>query len=227
MRLNLLLRGFLLIATLAGTGWLFKATGLEVTTWLDTAVKSGGITGKMLFIAVGALVTALGLPRQMVCFLGGYVCGFIEGSLLALFASVGGCIGSFVYARLLGRAVVLACFPDRICRIDAFLQSHSFATTLLVRLLPIGSNLLTNLAAGISGIRIRAFVTASTLGYIPQTVIFALLGSGMQIDIAFRVSLGVVLFLLSTLLGMWWFFHCYGIQNTGHRHKQRRSLSGE
>lgn len=206
MHLNLPLRGFYLVATLTGVGWLFKTIGLdEATTWLDTVAKEDGLSGKVLFIAIGTLVTALGLPRQMVCFLGGYAFGCIEGSLLALLASVGGCVSSFAYARLLGRTVVLARFSGRIRCIDVFLQGNPFAIILLIRLLPVGSNLLTNLMAGISSIQTTAFVTGSALGYVPQTVIFALLGSGIQIDPAFRISLSAVLFLLSALGGVWIF----------------------
>ncbi|KAF0136622.1 MAG: hypothetical protein FD153_1901 [Rhodospirillaceae bacterium] len=204
--LNLPLRGLLLLITLAAVGWLVKVTGFDQvldTVWIDTRIKGNGLAGEALFVAAGALFTALGLPRQVICFLGGYAFGFLEGGWLAMLASVGGCLGSFGYARLLGRSVVLARFPDRIRRLDAFLRGNPFIMTLLIRLLPVGSNLLTNLAGGVSGIQASAFIAGSALGYVPQTVIFAFLGSGIQVDPIFRIGLSIVLFGLSAALGVW------------------------
>ncbi|KAF0118496.1 MAG: hypothetical protein FD149_635 [Rhodospirillaceae bacterium] len=208
MVLKTVLRGMLLIVILGAVGWFLNTTGVDRvfgTAWIDAEVKGNGLTGETLFVAVGALFTAFGLPRQVVCFLGGYAFGLVEGTGVALLASVGGCMGGFVYARFLGRAMVLARYPDRVRRIDAFLRRNPFTMTLVVRLLPVGSNLLTNLAAGISGIQARAFVAGSALGYVPQTIVFVLLGSGLQIDSAFRFGLGIVLFMISTLLGLWIF----------------------
>ncbi|MEJ0045470.1 MAG: hypothetical protein WDN04_04535 [Rhodospirillales bacterium] len=37
-----------------------------------------------------------------------------------------------------------------------------------------------NLAAGVASVRPGAFLAGSLLGYVPQTAIFALLGSGVQ-----------------------------------------------
>ena len=65
-----------------------------------------------------------------------------------------------------------------------------------------GSNLVTNLAAGVSGVRALPFIAGSGLGFIPQTVIFALLGSGIHLDPVLRISTGIVLFLISVMLGV-------------------------
>ncbi|MFT5539807.1 MAG: putative membrane protein YdjX (TVP38/TMEM64 family), partial [Alphaproteobacteria bacterium] len=80
-----------------------------------------------------------------------------------------------------------------------------FSTALLIRLLPVGSNLLTNLAAGVSGVRAVPFVAGSTLGYVPQTLIFALVGSGLHIEPALRIGASVVLFVVSGMLGVYLF----------------------
>jgi uncharacterized membrane protein YdjX (TVP38/TMEM64 family) len=50
-------------------------------------------------------------------------------------------------------------------------------------------------------VRAISFIGGSTIGYIPQTVIFALLGSGFNVDLEFRIILSIVLFLASILLG--------------------------
>ena len=79
--------------------------------------------------------------------------------------------------------------------------------TVLVRLLPVGNNLLTNLAAGISSIRPASFLLGSLIGYLPQTLVFALVGSGVQIAPALKLGLAIGLFLISGALGAYLYKH--------------------
>jgi uncharacterized membrane protein YdjX (TVP38/TMEM64 family) len=202
------LRGLALIASFVALGYLVKATGLSGLfdeAWIDAEIRGRGLSGEALFLAVGAVLTALGFPRQAVCFLGGYAFGFDLGTVLSLAASVGGCVLAFLYARLLGRSFVQGRFPDRIRRIDDFLRANPFSMTLLVRLLPVGSNVVTNLAAGVSGVRALPFLAGSLIGYVPQTAIFALLGSGIHFDPMMRIAASVALFVVSGMVGVYLF----------------------
>lgn len=202
------LRGLVLIATFVAIGYAIKGLGLFGLFdegWVDRHIRGQGHLGELLFVAVGAGLTAIGLPRQAVSFLGGYAFGFIAGTGLALAASVSGCIIAFLYARILGRAPLAARFSDRIRRIDAFLRDNPMSTAMLIRLLPVGSNALTNLAAGVSGVGIVPFVVGSAIGYLPQTVIFALLGSGIHLEPGLRIGASVALFVASGMLGVWLF----------------------
>lgn len=199
------LRGLVLIALLMGLGYGVKLTGLYGLldeTWIDEQIRGQGLMGDLVFLAAGMMMTAFGFPRQAVSFLGGYGFGFGEGAALALGATVLGCVLTFYCARWVGRAYVLGLFAERIRRLDYFLHDHPFSTALLLRLLPAGSNLVTNLAAGVSGIRALPFIAGSGLGFIPQTVIFALLGSGIHLDPGLRITTGIVLFVLSGMIGL-------------------------
>jgi uncharacterized membrane protein YdjX (TVP38/TMEM64 family) len=201
-----MVKGLVLIATFVAIGFLLEGLGLKDlldTHWIDAEVKGKGLGGNALFIMIGALVIAIGLPRQGVCFLAGYAFGFIEGLLSSTLASMFGCIVTFSYARFMGRGFVARKFPERIARIDAFLAGNTFVMTLLIRLLPVGSNLVTNLAAGVAGVRPFPFFLGSILGYLPQSIVFALLGSGIQVDPVFRIGASVVLFVASGVMGVW------------------------
>ncbi|MDP7650588.1 MAG: VTT domain-containing protein [Rhodospirillales bacterium] len=205
MNPRILLRGLILIAVLAAIAWAFEKTGLSTaldTTWIDKEVRGKGVLGEVLFFAVAALFLSVGLPRQVVSFLGGYAFGFLVGTLLALAATALGCVIAFGYARLLGRAMVRKRFSARIQRIDAFLHENPFSMSLLIRLLPAGSNLLTNLAAGVSSVSAAPFIAGSTLGFIPQTMIFALAGSGVSLDPTLRIGLAMALFVVAGAIGL-------------------------
>jgi uncharacterized membrane protein YdjX (TVP38/TMEM64 family) len=205
VRPRLLLKGLVVIATLVALGWGLKASGFGAildTHWVDAEVRGHGVDGELVFLGIGAIAVAVGLPRQAVCFLGGYAFGLGWGVVLASLASIAGCAVAFLYARLLGRELVLHKFAARVRRVDAFLHDNPLTMTVLIRFLPVGSNLLTNLVAGVSSVRAVPFIAGSLLGYAPQTIVFVLLGSGIQVDPALRISLSVVLFVLSTVLGV-------------------------
>ncbi len=199
------LKGLVMIVSLVGIGYALKAMGLSDmfdTNWVDTEVKGKGVSGELIFVAMGGLVTAVGFPRQAVAFLGGYAFGFVEGTVLALAGATLGCVTAFAYARILGRSLVQRHFGKRIARFDAFLAGSPFLTTLLIRFLPVGSNVVTNLVAGVSKVAVVPFVLGSAAGYLPQTIVFVLIGSGVQIDPTFRIGLGAVLFVASAALGI-------------------------
>jgi len=199
-----ILQGLLFLASLVGLFFLLRQLGLDLDqAWIDREIRGRGVTGELVFLGVGALAMALGLPRQVIAFLGGYAYGALWGTTLALLSAVLGCMLSFYYARLLGRALVQGRFPDKVRRLDEFLGRHPFNMALLIRLLPVGHNLSTNLIAGVSSVRALPFIAGSGLGYLPQTLVFALAGSGVNIDTAWRLGSAVLLFLLSALLGVW------------------------
>ena len=205
MNSRILLRGLVLIASLAAIAWAFERMGLGSvldTSWIDAEVRGKGVLGEVLYVAVAALLLAIGLPRQIVSFLGGYAFGVLAGTLLALAATASGCVLTFGYARLLGRAMVRDRFSARIQRIDNFLRDNPFSLSLLIRLLPAGSNFLTNLAAGVSSVHAWPFVAGSVLGFIPQTLIFALAGSGVSLDPALRIGLAMALFVVAGAIGL-------------------------
>ncbi len=201
-----ILKGLLLIASLAALGFLVKhgfLSNMLSEQWIDTRVRGQGWHGDVIFLAVGALTTALGFPRQVVAFLAGYAFGFVSGTALATLAAVFGCVMAFFYARWLGRGLIQNRFPGRIRKVDAFLHEHPFSMAVVIRLLPVGSNVLTNLLAGVSSVRGLPFFAGSGVGYLPQTLVFALAGSGVHFDPALRLTLAGVLFVVSSLIGVW------------------------
>jgi uncharacterized membrane protein YdjX (TVP38/TMEM64 family) len=160
----------------------------------------------LIFLAVGAVFTAVGLPRQMVGFLGGFAFGAVGGTLLSTLGSGLGCALAAGYARWGGRELVARKLGSRIRRVDGFLRHRPFRTALAIRFFPFGSNVLTNLAAGVSAIPLGPFILGSTLGYIPQNFIFALFGAGMNrestMGVALSVGMSVVLFAVSGWMGI-------------------------
>ncbi|HVP09056.1 MAG TPA: VTT domain-containing protein [Burkholderiales bacterium] len=206
MRVKTYLPGLVFLATLVAIGYLLDSGLVQEMlseSWIDAQVRGKGASGELLFVAVGGAATALALPRQIVSFLGGYAFGLGFGTVLALAATELGCALTFYYARLIGRPLVAKRLGARVRRIEDFLAANPFAMTLLIRLLPVGSNFATSLAAGVSRVPARPFLLGSLVGYLPQTLVFTLAGSGVEMGGSLRLASAVVFFVASSAIGVW------------------------
>lgn len=98
MNARVLLKGLGLILSLALLGYLFNASDLGNSineSWIDARIRGHGVEGTLLFLMMGAIFTAVGLPRQIIAFLGGYAFGLLSGTLLATLAALLGCMITF------------------------------------------------------------------------------------------------------------------------------------
>ncbi|MCB1386252.1 MAG: VTT domain-containing protein [Nitratireductor sp.] len=158
--------------------------------------------GRASYFLLGALFTAVGGPRQAVAFFAAYFFGLWPGVIVSTLATGLGCALAALFAKLFEKRVT----PLISGRIDVafdYWRRHPVATTLIIRLLPVGSNLITNLAAGATGIPFAAFLAASIIGYLPQMAVFGLMGSGVDIGHGWQISLGIALFAVLTVFGLW------------------------
>ncbi len=166
------------------------------------AVASPGQLGAGWFVVAAAAACALGLPRQLVAYAAGLGFGLWAGVALALASQVAGCAADFFWTRLVARDWAARRLRGRLARWDAALARHPFSLTLTLRLLPVGSNVVLNLLAGVSGVAAGPFLLASAVGYLPQTVVFVLLGTGVAVGRGPQIALAVALFVAATVLGV-------------------------
>jgi uncharacterized membrane protein YdjX (TVP38/TMEM64 family) len=200
------LPGLVFLITLVAVGYVVESGmlgGLLSEDWIDREVRGKGIPGELLYVAVGGLVTAVAVPRHIVSFLGGYAFGLGLGTALALAATELGCVLVFFYGRFVGRPLVSARLRARVRRIEDFLAANPFSMTLLIRLLPVGNNFATCLAAGVSRVPAGPFLSGSLLGYLPQTFVFTLAGSGIEMGATTRIASAVLFFVASGAIGIW------------------------
>ncbi|MEY3731141.1 MAG: hypothetical protein RLZZ57_1897 [Pseudomonadota bacterium] len=203
-----LIRLLVLALGLMAGGFLLKSLGAAPgTAWVDEYVLGQGLLGDAIFVLAGAALTAAGVPRQGIAFLGGYAFGAVEGTALTMAAQILGCGLAYAWARAIGRpwaeARLAGRFGHRLRPMRDVLIGSPFGATLALRLLPIGNNLAVNLLAGMAGVPFVAFLGASALGYVPQTVIFALLGKGIRVDGVWQMGLAAALFVVSVVIGLW------------------------
>jgi uncharacterized membrane protein YdjX (TVP38/TMEM64 family) len=200
-------RALALLGGLAAVGAGLRALPRLDAGLLDRLVIGHGLTGIALFLLLGALGCAVGVPRQVAAFAAGYAFaagfGLWAAGLLAMAAQMLGCAADFGWARLLARDWVAARLPARLARLQDRVAARPFTATLTLRLLPVGNNLALSLLGGASGVPALPFLAASAVGYLPQTAVCVLLGGGIQLGRGAQVAIAAGLFGASAALGVW------------------------
>ena len=185
---------------------LYKMRGGMATEWVDSFVKNQGLAGEAIFVAVGIAATAAGVPRQAIAFLGGYAFGTLGGTALAMTAQLAGGLLAFIWAREIGQSwaneQLEGRFGRRLRTLQTVLTENAFGSILALRLVPVGNNLALNLLSGVAGVGIVPFFLASAIGYLPQTVIFALLGEGLKVEESTQLGIAVGMFIVSAAIGL-------------------------
>lgn len=170
-----------------------------VAAWIDR----WGVIGTLGFVVIGIFATAVGLPRQLMAFIGGYTFGVLAGLSLSLMAAIGGCFLCFQVSRRLLRNRVAQRFGSTVNFLNRLMRDDAFLKIIVLRLQPLGTNLATNLAAGVTTLSAPVFIGSSFLGYIPQMLVFSLMGSGVRVQSSTQLLVSATLFVVSLLLGVW------------------------
>ena len=199
----LLLAGFLILSTwlLTLTPWSRGERGAQLQQWL----AHWGGWAWLAFALAGTGLVSIGFPRIILSAVGGAMFGVVLGTLWSQVAMTLAIIAPLLYSRHLGRQLVARRMGRRLQRFDDLLGEHGFMVVLLIRLCPVGNNFLTNYLAGVTAIPLGTFLAASFLGYLPESFIFALLGSGFADHPQLRLWCGIILLVVFSLFFIWYF----------------------
>ena len=202
----LMLAGFLILSTwlLTLTPWSRGATFDRVAR-LQQWLAPWGVWAWLAFAAVGTGLVSIGFPRIIVAAVGGAMFGVVLGAFWSTVAAGLAILAPFLYSRHLGRELVARRMGRQLRQLDDLLGQHGFMVVLLIRLCPVGNNFLTNYLAGVTAIPLGTFLAASFVGYLPQSFIFALLGSGLADHPQLRLWGGAVLLAAFSLFFIWYF----------------------
>jgi uncharacterized membrane protein YdjX (TVP38/TMEM64 family) len=127
-------------------------------------------------LAVAVLVSC-GVPRLLLCAIGGMVFGFWIGLLITQTGSVLGHYGIFLFIRWTGRDWALHRWP-KLHKWAELIHDHGIVGVFLVRQLP-GHAMLANLCLGLSHVKHRDFLIGTVLGLAPEAIPATLVGAGL------------------------------------------------
>lgn len=156
--------------------------------------------GALTFTLLLTPAMALGLPRQITALSAGFLFGASYGMVLATISTILGCILTLMTARQLFSKLVQRHYPKPLAKVNHFFSHNTFLKALIIRLIPAGSNFLTNVLAGTAHTPFRPYVLGSALGFMPQMAIFSLMGAGLKVDSQQQLIISVILLLIALLL---------------------------
>ena len=156
--------------------------------------------GPLGFTLFGTLAICLSCPRQVVSLVAGFFFGLWVGFFAALLATSLSCAITYGLACLM-QARALRLVKGRLLIAVDFWKENTFLATAIWRFIPAGSNSLTNIAAGALSVPGMRFVSGSAVGYIPHTLVFAGVGSGLQVESGTQIAVSGVFFLIALVIG--------------------------
>ena len=171
--------------------------------WLRSYVSMSEWTWLILLFASCTILMTIGFPRQTVSFFCGVAYGpFLGGTLALLLTCLSACI-TYVLASGPLRQFAMILLGDKLHYLEKKLGKRSFHSVLIIRLLPIGSNLITNTISGVLKIPFFSFISASAIGFTPQTFLFSLLGGGSRFVSNLELPVQVGVLVVSVVLILW------------------------
>ncbi|MCP4989777.1 MAG: VTT domain-containing protein [Colwellia sp.] len=154
----------------------------------------------LLLLLFLSLATSIGLPRQIAALVAGINLGALIGVIIATIAATLGCLITFSVSRYLLSDKITLKYPKKLAKLSAFLGEQTFLKAIVIRILPLGSNFITNIIAGVSKVSMPAYVGGSFVGFIPQMIIFSLAGSGIRLGAQNELIASGVLFFVALLI---------------------------
>ncbi|MCX5901445.1 MAG: VTT domain-containing protein [Proteobacteria bacterium] len=143
---------------------------------ISAYLRSLGWAAPLIFIPAVAVLVAVGVPRLLLCPIGGMAFGFWQGLLWAQLGTMLGYYATFLFVRWSGRDFILRTWP-RLSRYTRFSRKNGMISVLLIRQLPITGFYL-NLLLGLIPLSHADFLLGTVIGILPAAVPATLVGSG-------------------------------------------------
>jgi uncharacterized membrane protein YdjX (TVP38/TMEM64 family) len=148
--------------------------------WLLGFVAGAPIAASLLFMTIYALAVAISVPGiALLTVVGGYLFGWIEGSVYVLIATTLAATAVFMLARsAIGEPLRVRAGPSLVRFADAF-RSNALGYVFVLHLVPIFPYAMVIGIPAACGVRVRTFLISAFLGLLPGTLLLAHLGSGL------------------------------------------------
>lgn len=166
-------------------------------------IVNNNALGAIILLLILSLAMSIGLPRQVAAFSAGYFIGWQLGFTIALLAAITGCLITFFCARYFFYKKITTLFPKKSKKLITFFARDTFTKALIIRLIPAGSNFLTNVIAGAVRAPYKPYLMGTFVGFIPQMLVFSLLGNGIKLGQTTQISISVVLIILAGILSFY------------------------
>jgi uncharacterized membrane protein YdjX (TVP38/TMEM64 family) len=148
---------------------------------LETFTQQNWLLALALFMGVYVAAVALSVPGASVLTVaGGLLFGwFVTGIAVVFSATLGATLFFIVVQTAFGAGLINRANP-KLKAVCAGISRDAFNYLLFLRLVPAFPFWLVNIAAAVTGMRLRTFTLATAIGIIPATFAFAYVGEGLD-----------------------------------------------
>ncbi|MBL7077643.1 MAG: TVP38/TMEM64 family protein [Kiritimatiellae bacterium] len=182
----------ILCAIPAVRSWLSREHICELT-------RAIGAFGPAVLILAGIVGPVFFVPRAPICLVAGLLYGVAIGSVVGIVSGTAGSIVHYYLSMGLLAHSAERLTPKRWQRSLTVLKSHPFRALLLLRLFPLSNASVINMIAGLLRLPFFPFLSATVLGTLPITIIYALWGKTASQPSRLHVALSLGLLLVLTL----------------------------
>jgi uncharacterized membrane protein YdjX (TVP38/TMEM64 family) len=147
----------------------------ELLQW----ISSLGSIAPLVFIPLYVVACVLFISGSTLTLSAGFLFGFVRGSIYVSVAATLGATLAFLVGRYFARqwvAARLASYP-KFKAVDEAVAREGWKVVALTRLSPVFPFNLLNYAFGLTNVRVRDYIIASSAGTLPGTILYVYLGS--------------------------------------------------
>ena len=167
-----LLAALFLAASLSGE----RPDADRIRDWADGL----GALGPLVFVPLSAALSCLFVPGPVLAGSAGLLFGTALGTPVALAGATLAATAQLLIGRHVAGRQVGTLLPERVRRIDDFLECRGFFAVLYVRLAPGIPYTLTNYGSGLTRLRVRDMAAGTAVGAVPRTFAYVALGGSLD-----------------------------------------------
>ncbi len=148
---------------------------------LSAFVEGNLVLAVVVYVLAYAFLTGISFPAaSLVTLLGGFLFGWVLGTVLTVVAATAGATAVFLVARTsIGEALWERVKPFA-GRMEEGFRDGEFNYLLFLRLLPVFPFWVVNLLPAFLGVKTRMYVMTTFIGIIPGTTVYNVIGDGLS-----------------------------------------------
>lgn len=136
-----------------------------------------GPAAPVVFAFAYAVLSLVPSPASAFTIAAGAVFGLVTGLATVLVGATLGATGAFIISRYLGGQPASRQVERRFTGAEALVRDRGFAAVLILRLVPLIPFSALNYLCGLSGLRLRTYVSATAVGIVPGTAAYVAVGA--------------------------------------------------
>lgn len=185
-----------LVAALGTAAWHYNLFSYITPDNLRGFSNDHRILGPTVFMVVYILAIILMLPIIPFAVVAGAVFGLMPAFAYVSLGAIIGAAIAFYIARHFGKGVVEKIARGKLTRMheyDRKIEQNGFQTVLLIRLIPLLPFKTPNYILGFTKVRQRDYLIATAIGILPESFVFAYVGSSFSSLSPARIFLALLL----------------------------------